>query len=67
MKKKSESQEHGKENLRVVILGDSLLKFAEWAGKRKGYDSHCLPEIRLEGLQHQVSRCNCDTCWHQQH
>lgn len=58
MKKKSESQEHGKENLKAVILGDSLLKFAERACKRKGYDIRCFPEIRLEGLQHQVFNDN---------
>lgn len=28
MKNKSESQEHGRETSKVVILGDSLLKFA---------------------------------------
>ena len=46
----SEPQKHGRETLEVVILGDSLLKFAGKACTRKGYDVRCYLGIKLEEL-----------------
>ena len=40
----------------MVVLGDSLLKFAGEECKRKGYDVHCFPGIRIEELRHQVEK-----------
>jgi hypothetical protein len=40
----------------VVVLGDSLLKFAGEECKRKGYDVRCFPGIRIEELRHQVEK-----------
>ena len=48
MKNKIESQELGRETLKVVILGDSLLKFAGETCMRNGCDVHCFFGIRLE-------------------
>ena len=47
---KSESQKHGRETLKVVILGDSLLKFAGETCTRNGCDVYCFLGIRLEEL-----------------
>lgn len=54
MKNGSEPQKHGRETSKVVILGNSLLKFAGQACIRKGYDVCCYPGNRLEELRHQV-------------
>jgi hypothetical protein len=47
---KSESKERGKATSKVVVLGDFLLKFAGKECKRKGYDVHCFPGIRIDEL-----------------
>lgn len=43
---------------RVLVIGDSLLKFAGEACKEKGYEVRCFPGIKLEELQHKVSEMN---------
>jgi hypothetical protein len=54
MKNDGEPQKHGRKTSKVVILGDFLLKFAQKACTRKGYDVCCHPRSRLEVLRHQV-------------
>jgi len=54
MKNDSEPQKHGRETSQVIILDDSLLKFAGKVCTRKDYDVRCYTGIRLEELQHQV-------------
>jgi hypothetical protein len=56
MKNKSESQEHGRETSKVIILVDSLLKFAGEACTRNGCDVCCFLGSRLEELRHLVEK-----------
>jgi hypothetical protein len=57
----SESQQHGRKTSKVIIFGDSLLKFTGEACKTKGHDVHCFQGIRLEELQHQVEKIELKT------
>jgi len=50
MKNDSEPQKHGRETSQVIILDDSLLKFAGKVCTRKDYDVRCYTGIRLEEL-----------------
>jgi hypothetical protein len=45
----------------VVVLGDSVSKFAGEECKSKGYDVCCFPGIRIEELQHQVQKTDLKT------
>lgn len=61
MKNKSESQEHGRETSKVVILGDFLLEFAGEACMRNGCDVRCFLGIRLEEPQHPMEKTELKT------
>jgi hypothetical protein len=45
----------------VVVLGDSLLKFAGEECKRNGYDVRCCPGIRIEELRQPVQKTDLKT------
>ena len=61
MKNKNESQEHGRETSKVVILGDSPLTFAGEACTRNGCDVCCFLGIRLEELRHPMGKIDLKT------
>jgi hypothetical protein len=74
MKNDSEPQKHGRETSKMIILGESLIKFSGKACTRKGYNAHCYSGIRFRSaatsrggdlLENKMSRCICETCRYQ--